>query len=83
MTLNDKDTPLNSRLANLLNLIRSQRPASHEPHRRLSIVSHNNFPTASGLASSASGYAAVTKAVCELFGDVSKCFIIGSSLKLL
>jgi diphosphomevalonate decarboxylase len=34
---------------------------------KLKVVSHNNFPTAAGLASSASGYACFTKCLAEVF----------------
>jgi len=39
---------------------------------KLSIVSHNNFPTAAGLASSASGLACLTSALAALFNAKEK-----------
>lgn len=42
------------------------------PSYRLRIVSHNNFPTAAGLASSASGFACMTAALAALFGVEEK-----------
>lgn len=45
------------------------------------IVSRNNFPTAAGLASSASGYACLVFALAQLFnveGDVSDVARMGS-----
>ena len=51
---------------------------------RLRITSHNNFPTAAGLASSASGYAALATALNQLYqlnlnkSDLSKLTRLGS-----
>jgi len=42
------------------------------PEYRLRIVSHNNFPTAAGLASSASGFACMTAALAALFNVEEK-----------
>lgn len=42
------------------------------PNYRLRIISHNNFPTAAGLASSASGFACMTAALAALFGVEEK-----------
>lgn len=42
------------------------------PKYHLQIVSHNNFPTAAGLASSASGYACFARCLATLFGVVEK-----------
>ena len=39
--------------------------AADWPHYRLRIDSHNNFPTAAGLASSASGFACLTQVGTE------------------
>ena len=52
--------------------------------KRLKIISHNNFPTAAGLASSASGYAALATALNQLYQlnlnkpDLSKLTRLGS-----
>ena len=40
--------------------------SSSNKDKGISIVSNNNFPTAAGLASSASGYACLTAAVAKL-----------------
>jgi diphosphomevalonate decarboxylase len=42
------------------------------PNYRLRIVSHNNFPTAAGLASSASGFACMTAALAALYNVEEK-----------
>lgn len=59
--LNGKEEDINNpRIQMVLNNLRSR--ASPELAKRpLSIVSSNNFPTAAGLASSASGYCAMGK----------------------
>lgn len=48
---------------------------------KLRIISHNNFPTAAGLASSASGFATLTQTLATLYGvqgDLSKIARMGS-----
>ena len=47
-----------------LDLIRSET----NKHMKAKVVSQNNFPTAAGLASSASGFAALTVAICNALG---------------
>lgn len=62
--LNNERVPsLNERIRRVLHFVRSLRPLS--PVR---IQSINRFPTAAGLASSASGYAALAMALGELAG---------------
>ncbi|MES1908768.1 MAG: hypothetical protein MHM6MM_001642 [Cercozoa sp. M6MM] len=82
MQLNDKSVNVsaNKRLVTVINTVRAKAqdfcdedgkvliPASAWPEYKLRIVSHNNFPTAAGLASSASGYACLARALTSLFG---------------
>ncbi|KTW29714.1 diphosphomevalonate decarboxylase [Pneumocystis carinii B80] len=70
-----EENELNERMKTCLLLLRSLRRSkeSREPglerlsEQYLHIVSENNFPTAAGLASSASGYAALIKGIAELY----------------
>eukprot|EP00301_Raphidiophrys_heterophryoidea_P019858 c4695_g1_i1.p1 GENE.c4695_g1_i1~~c4695_g1_i1.p1 ORF type:complete len:390 (-),score=102.76 c4695_g1_i1:267-1415(-) len=66
MTLNAKPTPLNDRTKKCLATLRSI-ASSSESKLAVKIVSSNNFPTAAGLASSASGYACLVAAVAKLW----------------
>ena len=50
------------RVSRFLDLVQSPRPAA-------SVVTHNNFPTAAGLASSASGFAALALAATRAAGQ--------------
>jgi diphosphomevalonate decarboxylase len=55
--------------------------AADWPLYKLRIVSHNNFPTAAGLASSASGFACLTQSLASLYrasGDLSRIARQGS-----
>jgi len=69
--LNNKKLDSNStsyqRIQNHLELIKKQSPILRNAHARTRarVESNNNFPTASGLASSASGFAALTLAACK------------------
>lgn len=80
MALNGEQVPLNARLRRVLDLVRAGAgdlvcPDSGKtlvakadwPQFRVRITSRNNFPTAAGLASSASGLACFTKCLAELF----------------
>jgi len=65
LNLNGQDQPAESeRLTACLDALRQ---LAHE-HSYASIVSQNNFPTGAGLASSASGYAALVKAGARALG---------------
>jgi diphosphomevalonate decarboxylase len=55
------------RIQNCLTAIRAM-AGDKAPKGGLRIVSNNNFPTAAGLASSASGYACLVLALGKLFG---------------
>ena len=79
MSLNGEQVPLNKRLQRVLDLVRAGAGDYKDesgktliakadwPQYRVRITSHNNFPTAAGLASSASGLACFTKCLSELF----------------
>ena len=72
-----EDTP---RLTNVLETIRSTAPPERAQLRAL-MVSENNFPTAAGMASSASGYCALAFALVKVFAshaDVSALARVGS-----
>lgn len=83
MFLNNKEEDMskNKRLMAILKELRSRAAsyvdeesksvlisADQWPQYKLRIISHNNFPTAAGLASSASGYACLTKCLSTLYG---------------
>jgi len=81
MTLNGKVESIdaNPRMKDVIHLLRSRAQplvvdgvekiaAKDWPQYKLRIVSVNNFPTAAGLASSASGYACFTRCLAELYG---------------
>ncbi len=57
-----KEQPFAAKIIDYLDLFRS----ADSP--RLNVDTHNNIPTAAGLASSASGFAALIKAIDELYG---------------
>ncbi|EMR10307.1 diphosphomevalonate decarboxylase [Pneumocystis murina B123] len=74
--LNGKEEKdLSERMKTCLSLLRSLRYSKESKDSKLErlseqylhIVSENNFPTAAGLASSASGYAALIKGIAELY----------------
>ena len=64
---------MNSRANTVLDICRKKYEEKENSDKSLSLVkllieSHNNFPTAAGLASSASGYAALAVCLFEFFG---------------
>lgn len=74
MTLNGKqETFENERIVRCLNEIKERAAATNSCSKELldckiHIVSENNFPTAAGLASSASGYACLVYSLAQLYG---------------
>jgi diphosphomevalonate decarboxylase len=79
--LNGEKTDIaNPRLQNVLQMVRATCPPERAALKAL-IVSNNNFPTAAGMASSASGYCALACALVEVFqstADKSLLSRIGS-----
>ncbi|KPA78429.1 putative diphosphomevalonate decarboxylase [Leptomonas pyrrhocoris] len=74
---NIQETP---RIQSVLKCIRANCPAERAPLKAY-IVSENNFPTAAGMASSASGYCALSAALVKAFDatvDVSMLARLGS-----
>ena len=74
------DINANPRLVNVLQTVRATCPPEKAALKAF-IVSENNFPTAAGMASSASGFCALASAVVKVFGssaDVSVLSRIGS-----
>eukprot|EP00760_Papus_ankaliazontas_P034074 PhM_4_TR6947/c0_g1_i1/m.39005/K01597/MVD, mvaD; diphosphomevalonate decarboxylase len=68
MCLNGVHTPVNKRIGNMLALVRmTGAPTQY----KVRITTENNFPTAAGMASSASGCAALATALCKLFPESS------------
>lgn len=69
---NGAATSFNSRINNLISAINQYLERKNASNNILNdiitIKSINNFPTAAGLASSASGYAALAKGLCVLYG---------------
>eukprot|EP00668_Euglena_longa_P042517 GGOE01056287.1.p1 GENE.GGOE01056287.1~~GGOE01056287.1.p1 ORF type:complete len:412 (-),score=151.83 GGOE01056287.1:333-1523(-) len=80
--LNGKEVNVDAsvRLQNVLTAIRSRCSPEHAA-LKIRAVSENNFPTAAGMASSASGYCCLVYALAQLFGikdDISAIARIGS-----
>lgn len=80
--LNGKKSDFSStpRLVNVLEAVRATSPPERAALKAL-IISENNFPTAAGMASSASGYCALAFALVNIFhstADVSVLSRIGS-----
>lgn len=83
MWLNGREENINNpRLQKCLNEIRKRAKLMEEQiDQKVHICSENNFPTASGLASSAAGYACLAMALAKLFkveGDISTIARLGS-----
>ncbi|EGG24534.1 diphosphomevalonate decarboxylase [Cavenderia fasciculata] len=80
--LNGKKEDVNSvRYQNVLKTIRSRATKLMDKKHFVHICSINNFPTAAGLASSASGYACLVYVLAQLYGvegDVSSIARLGS-----
>ncbi|GAM24015.1 hypothetical protein SAMD00019534_071900 [Acytostelium subglobosum LB1] len=80
--LNGKKEDINTtRYQNVLKTIRSRATKLMDKKHCVHICSVNNFPTAAGLASSASGYACLVYVLAQLYGvegDVSAIARIGS-----
>ena len=70
----EEDVASNKRVQAVLRAVRARAcdveriPKAAWPRYKVRIVSENSFPTAAGLASSASGYACLVKALAALFG---------------
>ncbi|KAL0482761.1 diphosphomevalonate decarboxylase [Acrasis kona] len=78
-----KENVESKRIQNVLRLIREGSTVEwkDDPNYKLRIVSTNNFPTAAGLASSASGYCCLVYALAQLYGcrsDLSAIARLGS-----
>ena len=71
---NEEDVAANKRVQAVLRAVRARAgdveriPKDAWPRYKVHIVSENSFPTAAGLASSASGYACLVRALAALFG---------------
>ncbi|EFA74532.1 diphosphomevalonate decarboxylase [Heterostelium album PN500] len=80
--LNGKKEDINTtRYQNVLRMIRSRATKLMDKKHFVHICSINNFPTAAGLASSASGYACLVYVLAQLYGvsgDISAIARIGS-----
>ncbi|OMJ66599.1 hypothetical protein SteCoe_36498 [Stentor coeruleus] len=64
--LNNKKAKITNRIQQVINTIKIQAEPKLR-HKGLCIISNNNFPTAAGMASSASGLAALTFALAKLY----------------
>ena len=81
LTLNGMEYPINKRVEKVLKFVRNLKKTMEKDETKktllksqewildckVEIISRNNFPTAAGLASSASGYAALGKALHHLY----------------
>ncbi|EGC35790.1 hypothetical protein DICPUDRAFT_32847 [Dictyostelium purpureum] len=80
--LNGKKEDINAtRYQNVLKAIRSRATKLQDKKHCVHIVSINNFPTAAGLASSASGYCCLVYTLAQIYGvdgDISGIARIGS-----
>lgn len=69
------------RIQQVLQAIRSRADSSRDWDKyKLKIVSHNNFPTAAGLASSASGYCCLVFTLAQVFGVKGEISTIARSV---
>lgn len=69
------DVQKSARLVNVLRTIRETSPADRAKLKAF-MVSDNNFPTAAGMASSASGYCALACALVEVFGSTADTSVL-------
>jgi len=67
LELNGEAAEITDRIKNVVDSIRQQAPASLREHA-VKIISHNNFKTAAGMASSASGLSCLAFALFRVYG---------------
>ena len=70
LTINNKETPITSRIRNVISIFKSLAQAQniiHYPYYTFNITSTNTFPTASGCASSASSMSALVTCLNNAF----------------
>ena len=67
LVLNGTKSEVGPRLQNIMQVLRTRTTKEERKTKSLLIVSQNDFPTASGMASSASGFAAIAFLLCSFF----------------
>jgi diphosphomevalonate decarboxylase len=67
LTLNGKSSSVTERISNVIVMIKERAPEHLRSHS-IEIVSENNFNTAAGLASSASGLSCLAFALFKVYG---------------